>query len=53
MIPGPAGALPGCRSVDRRHRPCIAPLQQARLATLARIGPPIGEVESRSPTSVW
>ena len=53
MIPGPAAALPGCRSVDRRHRPGVAPLQQARLATLARIEPPIGEVESRSPTSVW
>ena len=53
MTPGPAAALPGCGSVDRSHRPGIAPLQPARLATLARIGRPIGEVESRSPTSVW
>src|SRR5207302_7741464 len=37
----------------RAARTDTAPLQQARLVTLARIGPPTGEVESRSPPPVW
>ena len=37
----------------RPARTDIAALPQARRATLARIGSPIGEVEGRSPAPVW
>ena len=55
MTLGPAAVAPFVlfAAECRPARTDIAALPQARRATLARIGSPIGEVEGRSPAPVW